>query len=86
MVEKYKKVLSAGNITTVTVVDTIEIPYEKPVEFEFTRDFNTKTDFYSINGISSNTGVKINQIEIPNTLSFVIGEKKTGLFKSGSAD
>jgi hypothetical protein len=82
LVEKYKKVLSAGNITTVTVIDTIEIPFEKPVEFEFTRDFNAKTDFYSINGISSNTGVKINQIEIPNTLSFVIGEKKIGLFKS----
>src|SRR5690606_24173390 len=76
------KVLSAGNITTVTVIDTIEIPYEKPVEFEFTRDFNAKTDFYTINGQSSNTGVKINQIEIPNTLSFVIGEKKMGLFKS----
>lgn len=81
LVSKYKKVLSSGNITTVTVIDTIEIPYEKPVEFEFTRDFNAKTGFYTINGKSSNTGVKINQIEIPNTLSFVIGEKKTGFFK-----
>lgn len=81
LVSELKNVKTAGNIVQITKIDTVKIPYEVPVPFEFERNFNAKTDFYTINGKSSNTGVKINQIEIPNTLSFVIGEKKTGIFK-----
>ncbi|MAX50553.1 MAG: hypothetical protein CMH22_01060 [Methylophaga sp.] len=82
LVSKYKNIAAAGNITQETKIDTVEIPYEAAVPFEFTREFTKQTDYYSITGTSNQNGVTLNDIQIPNSLSFAIGKKRTGFFRS----
>ena len=82
LVLKYKNIAAAGNITQETKIDTVEIPYEVPVPVDFTRDFAANTDYYSISGTSNQNGVTLTDIQIPNTLSFAIGKKRTGFFRS----
>lgn len=82
LVENFRRVNVAGNITTETRIDTVKIPYEVPIPEEFTRDFEKHDEHYSITGISTNHGLTINNLTIPNTLSFAIGDRKTGLFSS----
>lgn len=76
LAKKYKDVQAAGQIRTITKIDTIHIGYEIPVPFEFKRDWQKKDPFYNISGTSTQDGITINSLEIPNTLSFVIGKKK----------
>lgn len=73
---------AAGNLTTITIIDSIPVPYEVPVPVEFSRNWSKNNKFYSISGTSSQSGLTIDHLEIPNTLSFAIGQKKTGFFKS----
>lgn len=82
LVENFKKVNTAGNITTITKIDTIEVPYEVPVPYEFEREFSRLTKHYKIGGFVNQSGITIDSLSIPNTLSFVIGKRKTGFFKS----
>lgn len=82
LVKKYRNISAAGNITQETKIDTVEIPYEIKVPYEFTRDFTKVTEYYSITGTSNQNGVSLSEIKIPNTLSFAIGKKKTGWFSS----
>ena len=70
------RVDGAGNITIITRIDSIPVPYEVPIPCKFHRDWNAKDEFYSISGVSNQNGIVINSIEIPNRLSFVMGEKK----------
>lgn len=62
---------AAGNITTITKIDTVEIEYEVEVPCEFERLFEKDEKFYKIGGISNQIGITLTDIEIPNTLSFV---------------
>lgn len=82
LVSKYKNIAAAGNITQETRIDTVQIPYEVAVPYEFTRDFTKSNEHYSITGSSNQNGVTLTDIQIPNTLSFTIGKKRTGFFKS----
>lgn len=82
LVRKFRTVQAAGNIKQEMKIDTVEIPYEVPVPVEFTREFSKQSHYYSITGTSNQNGVMLSEIEIPNTLSFAIGKKKTGFFKS----
>ncbi len=76
LAKKFKDVQAAGQVTTITKIDTILIGYEIPVPFEFSREWVKKDPFYSISGHSTQEGITINSLEIPNTLSFIIGKKK----------
>lgn len=82
IVEKFRSVQGAGNITQVTRIDTVKIPYEVPVQVEFYRTWGKSDKYYSIFGTSTETGITIDSLSIPNTLSFAIGEKSTGFWKS----
>lgn len=82
LVENFKEVESAGNITQEVRIDTVKIPYEVEVPFEFSRNWSKNDKSYFVKGKSTNTGVTIDSLSIPNTLSFAIGEKSTGFWKS----
>ena len=82
IVRNFRTVDAAGNIITNTRIDTIKIGYEIPVPCEFHREWEKTDPFYSIAGTSSNTGITINSLEVPNTLSFAIGKRKKGWFNS----
>lgn len=80
--KRSKRLLALAKIKTVTKIDTIEIPYKVPVEFEFERFFKKDTDFYCINGIASNLGVKIDEFEIYNEQIISFDRKRIGMFKT----
>jgi len=75
MVSGFKKVDAAGNITQLVKVDSVFIPY-----YSDTR-FRSQSKNYFVEGFATDQGLKINTLEIPNTLSFVIGKTK-GFFNS----
>ena len=82
LVKNFRNINTAVNITQNTRIDTITIPYQVPVPVDFTREFSKESDYYSITGTSNQNGVTLSEIKIPNTLSFAIGKKKSGFFKS----
>lgn len=62
---------AAGNITTITKIDTVKIGYEIEVPCEFERMFEKNEEFYKLGGISNQKGITLTDIEVPNRLSFV---------------
>ena len=76
----YKNVKAASKAETITSIDSLKVDYVIPGEF-FNIPFDINEQYYSINGRSTNTGLFLDQIRIPNTQSIVIGDKKKkGLF------
>lgn len=82
LIDGFKNVDAAGNITTVTKIDTVFIPYAVPIESEFMRKWSKNDKYYSVSGTSTNKGIAIENLTIPNQLSFAIGKKKTGWFST----
>ncbi len=82
LVSKFRNVDAAGNITTITKIDTIKIGFEVPIPCEFHREWEKASEFYSISGESDQNGITINSLSVPNTLSFAIGKRKKGWFNS----
>ncbi len=82
LVKKFRTVQAAGNITQETRIDTVFIPFADPIHYEFNRNFNKETEFYSITGRVYNTGLDIASLYIPNTISFALGDTNTGWFKN----
>ena len=82
LLKSFKKPVAAAVIKTVTIIDTVFIPYETKIDLPvFELPFSKVAKHYSINGISTNEGISILDISIPNTQSIVIGKKKIGWFK-----
>jgi|SRR5690554_1419776 len=83
---------AAGNITTITKIDTVEIAYEVEAPCDFERVFNIDEDFYTLNGFSNQKGITITDLEIPNTMSFVFSngevrvQNSNPLIKTTGAD
>lgn len=82
LAESFKKIDAAGLIGTRTEFDTIEIPYEVPVETPFSRDWFKDTEHYFVSGTSTNKGITIDKFTTEAEIAFALGNKKTGLFKS----
>lgn len=82
LTRKFKEVQSAGEITTITNIDTIKILYKDTVPYKFKRLWSKNDKYFFVKGHSSHLGVSIDSLSIPNTLSFAIGDKSTGFWKS----
>lgn len=81
LVEKFRRIQAAGNVTTVTHIDSVFIPYQG-LQTDLEHDFRISNPFYTISGRDQLEGIAIHSLSLPNTLSFAIGNKKTGLFQS----
>ena len=77
----FKKPVAAASIKTIVEIDTVFIPYDKTVDFEFSETFKKDTKYYSINGVANQKGVDVLNVSIPNTQTLVIGKKKVGFLK-----
>lgn len=82
LVEGFKKVKSAGNIIQRTKIDTLFIPFEKAIDFEFIKPWSSKSEHFNISGVTTNEFTRIDHLDMINTLSFAIGEKSTGFWKT----
>lgn len=77
----YRNIKAGVKTETKTVIDSIEVPYI--VEgTPFTIPFSKQEQYYSLTGRSTNNGLYLDNISIPNSQSIVIGKKKIGFFKS----
>jgi hypothetical protein len=74
--EKVKNPKVTVKVETKIVFDTIRVPFEKPVDFAFSRTFNKNNPWYKISGTVDQNGVTLNPPLIPNTQRLVIGSKK----------
>tara|TARA_R110000796_G_scaffold47684_2_gene114438 strand:+ start:56 stop:712 length:657 start_codon:yes stop_codon:yes gene_type:complete len=84
LIKSFKKPIAAALIKTITKIDTVFIPYEEKnqlPEFEF--NFKANTEYYTINGTSTEKGINIWNLFFPNTQSLVIGKKRIGFLKYG---
>ncbi len=81
LVKYYKNVAAAVHTETITKIDSIEVPYyiEGP---DFNVPFSLQQKWYELSGRSTNNGLFLDNITIPNSQSIVIGDKKTGFFKT----
>lgn len=82
LAESFRKIDAAGLIRTETKFDTIEVPFEVPVETSFSRSFSKNEKFYSLSGSVDQLGVYIDSFNTETELAFAIGKRKTGLFQS----
>ena len=64
--------------------DTVEIVYDKPLSEKFTVPFAYNKQWLKLSGISSDTGIKLNELTIPNEQNIIVGMKKNGLFREDS--
>lgn len=74
--KKFDKVKVAGEIRQEVFIDTIKHTYTDTIPFVFSRDFSVHNKYYSYDMEVSQMGYKMTNLNIPNTLDFVIGEKK----------
>lgn len=82
LVKNFKTIDAAGNITLETELKDIEIPFEEPLGFNFSRRWSKKTPHYFISGFTSEIGTTIDRLKLNTIISFGIGEKKTGFFQN----
>lgn len=75
LTEKFNNIDNAGEIETIVEIDTLEIRYTDTIGYVFSRDWAKNDKWYHISGKSTQKGVTIEKLTIPNTLSFVVGEK-----------
>lgn len=68
-------------VKIVTKIDTVKIPFEKPIPISFHRTWDHNTKWFSINGDVDQNGVTIADLSLPDKIDFVGGWKKQGWFK-----
>jgi len=72
---KYNRVDAAIEIKTVTKIDTAHQRYTDTIKYEFKRDWTIQSEWYKIQGTSTQLGNTINSIKIPNDLSIAVGQE-----------
>lgn len=81
LLSKFKRVTSASQTKTNTVIDSIQVPYIIE-DVDFNMPFNLNDKYYAINGRSTNKGLFIDELSIPNTQSIVVGNRKQGFLRT----
>ena len=79
-IKSFKKPIAATQIKTDAKIDTVFVPYKVEAP-PFSISFNEIKKHYALSGLSTNEGLFIHSISIPNTQSVVIGKKKIGFMK-----
>lgn len=82
------KVLTAGfyrintviTTQTITKLDTIVIPFEKPIPCEFDREGTISQEWFSLGYKLNNKNLTIDSVTIPNEQIIVVGLKRKNMF------
>lgn len=78
---KWRKIANALHIEIEFKADSVEIPFNTPINFEFTRSFFKQTDAYVFKGFVNNFGINIDA-RATATITPITGTKPTGLFSN----
>jgi hypothetical protein len=80
-VRKFKKLENAATVNQTIQIDSVDIPFNIPVPFEFSRSFSKHTEFYSFAGVTNQFGHTINFMA-KNAQTSVTGVKSIGWLSS----
>jgi hypothetical protein len=85
LLEGFKNIDATGSITNVFNVkhDTVKLYDTIPCDFEPIKVERISNE-YTFHGTIMRTNFVIDSLTVPNEIKFVVGEKKTGLFKKES--
>jgi len=75
--KRYKKTDAAGSVEIVTKVDTMYIPYKDTIN----KTFNYRKEYFSIKGRILKDNIRIDSLNIPTNLTFVIGRYKDNSYR-----
>ncbi|QQV91375.1 hypothetical protein Leef1_12 [Polaribacter phage Leef_1] len=79
--KEWKKIANALQVEIEFKADAVDIPFDTPINFEFTRNFYKKTSSYTFSGEVNQFGLNINAFA-KATITPITGMKTTGLFSS----
>ena len=79
--KKWRKIANALQIEIEFKADSVDIPFDVPVNFEFKRKFFKQTDAYTFKGFVNNFGINIDT-RATATITPITGTKPTGLFSN----
>lgn len=80
-IKKFKKPLTIVQTKQVVKIDTLYVPFEKPINCDFTRLLEKETSYYLFKGEVDSLGFKINNLTLFNNQTIVTGLKRQGFFK-----
>lgn len=75
--KKWKNLYSALKIDVEFKADSVDIPFDEKVNFNFTRAFYKKNDLYTFSGVVNQNGIIVNTLAKATITPFT-GEKNTG--------
>lgn len=81
LVQNFKTVDAAGNITAETEIKDVHIPFDEPLGFTFSRKWSLSTEYYDISGFTTEIGTTIDSLKLGTTISFALGEKNNPFSK-----
>jgi len=76
IVKNFTKIKTITKTINTVRIDTVKIVYKDTVECVFNRSGRLKSDYYSFDYLSNNKGFKIANLEIPDSLTVVTGQKR----------
>tara|TARA_R110002096_G_scaffold419874_2_gene624702 strand:- start:213 stop:878 length:666 start_codon:yes stop_codon:yes gene_type:complete len=79
--KNWKKLYNAAVIKLKFKIDSVDIPFKKPVPFKFNRKFYQKTKQYTIAGRVNESGINLDLLATATITPFT-GSKKIGIFKT----
>jgi len=76
LANKFSEVKTVTKIQEVLRIDTIKIVYKDSVKCNFRRVGNVKNKSYSLNYITTQKGIKLSNIVVPDTVTVITGKKR----------
>lgn len=77
--KKWKKLYQATQIEVEIKNDSVDIPFDVPVNYIFSKNFYKKTELYEFSGVVNQNGIILNSIQ-NRTISIFTGLKRKSLF------
>lgn len=81
LLKLYKEPQIVYKIKTVTEIRDVEVDFDEPIDFKFSKRFKKFNDDYSISGFVDNYGFNIDTLDVPADFRIVTGIEK-GWFKN----
>jgi regulator of replication initiation timing len=76
LANKFSEVKTVTKIQEVLRIDTIKIVYKDSIKCNFRRVGNVKNKSYSLNYITTQKGIKLSNIVVPDTVTVITGKKR----------
>lgn len=81
LTEEFNQVKSATKIKTIVTIEKIPVPYPDTIPCVFDKKINVKEKWYNFSLTSTQKGISIDSLQIPNEQYVITGMKRDGFLK-----